>query len=146
MKSRQALSGSSGARERRMFPDSMAGKPRILVIEDELGLQKLILRRASQEGVEVVQALSCAQGFALAVELRPQVILLDIHLPDGDGIELLRRLKRDQRTAHIPVVAWSGSDTESAESKTLAAGAVAYFEKSDLKALMRRLVGLVHEP
>lgn len=104
-----------------MLVDVMAGKPRILVIEDEVGLQKLILRRALQEGIEAVAALSCAQGFALAVELRPQVILLDVHLPDGDGIDLLQRLKSDHRTAHIPVVAWSGSDAGQAESDTLAA-------------------------
>ena len=123
----------------------MSGVRRLLVVEDELGLQRLILRRSQQQGIEVIAALSCAEGFRLALEAVPAVILLDARLPDGSGIELLQRLKSHTTTAHIPVVAWSGSDAVQAESAMLAAGAVAYFEKSDLKRLMRRLGELLQE-
>src|SRR5260221_7582574 len=116
----------------------MPGKPRILVVDDELGLQKLLRRHADREGLEVVKAVTSAQGFSEAIATCPDLVLLDLHLPDGSGIDLLRKLKFDVRTAKIPVVAWSGSDFTAGEAELLRAGAAAYFAKGDLKRLIAR--------
>jgi CheY-like chemotaxis protein len=121
----------------------MPGKRRILVVDDETGLQKLVRRQAERRGIEVLEALTSAAGFSEAITGKPDVILLDLHLPDGSGVSLLARLKTDPRTASIPVVAWSGSDAVESESEVLAAGANAYFDKSDLKRLIERMVELL---
>jgi two-component system, cell cycle response regulator DivK len=118
-------------------------KRRILVVDDESGLQKLVRRRAEREGLEVLEALTFADGLALAIAERPDLVLLDLHLPDGTGLALLEQLKGDPRTAHIPVVAWSGSDIIESETEVLKAGAAAYFDKRDLKALIEKISSVV---
>jgi CheY-like chemotaxis protein len=116
---------------------------RVLVVEDEPTLRALFRRRAERAGLHVLEAASCAQGIALAVLERPDLILLDLHLPDGSGISLIEQLKADGRTAPIPVVAWSGSDVKEGEAGVMRAGAVAYFEKRDLKGLVGRILELL---
>jgi DNA-binding response OmpR family regulator len=119
------------------------GNPRILVVEDESALRKLVLRRMAQHHVEAIEAATSASGFMLAVAEKPDVILLDLQLPDGPGIDLLARLKGDSRTADIPVVAWSGNDSKESEALVREAGAAAYFEKSDLRALTRQILSML---
>jgi two-component system, cell cycle response regulator len=116
--------------------------PRILVIEDEPTLRALFRRRAERAGLHVLEAVTSIQGFVIAALETPDLILVDLHLPDGSGTGLIERLKADSRTAHIPVVAWSGSDVEEGERDVLRAGAIAYFEKGDLKSLVSRIVEL----
>jgi CheY-like chemotaxis protein len=119
---------------------------RILVVEDESSLRALIRRRAERAGLHVLEAVTRAQGIALAAVEQPDLILLDLHLPDGSGLVLIEELKSDPRTTRIPVVAWSGSDAEESEAEVLRAGAAAYFEKTDLKRLVSRIVELTQQP
>lgn len=120
-----------------------SGRSCLLIIDDEPGLQRLMRRHAEHRGIDVVEALTGAEGFALAAEERPELILLDLHLPDGSGLDLLRRLKLDVRTKAIPVVAWSGSEAIDREADVLLAGAIAYFEKTDLNRLLAHIVELL---
>ena len=115
---------------------------RILVVEDESSLRALFRRRAERAGLRVLEAVTSAQGVALAAVERPDLILLDLHLRDGNGIELIERLKADPRTARIPVIAWSGSDAEESEADVMRVGAAGYFEKRDLKGLIIKIVEL----
>jgi two-component system, cell cycle response regulator len=115
---------------------------RILVVEDESTLRALFRRRAEHAGLHVLEAATSAQGIALAAIERPDLILIDLHLPDGSGIELIERLKADPRTARIPVIGWSGSDAEESEADVVRAGAAAYFEKTNLKGLIIKIVEL----
>jgi DNA-binding response OmpR family regulator len=121
----------------------MPGKRRILVVDDEPGLRRLVRRQAERRDLEVLEALTSAEGFAEAIARKPDLILLDLHLPDGSGLVLLGKLKADVRTANIPVVTWSGSDAVESEIEVLRAGATAYFDKSDLKRLMGKLIELL---
>lgn len=120
-----------------------SGRRRILVVDDEPGLQRLVQRRAEAAGFEVLQAATGAEGLALAASENPDLILLDQHLPDANGVDLLSRLKADPRTTHIPVVAWSGSDAAESEVASLRAGAASYFEKTELRGLMARISELL---
>jgi CheY-like chemotaxis protein len=116
--------------------------PRILVVEDDSTLRALFRRRAERAGLQVIEAVTGAHAMALAVAEKPDLVLLDLHLPDGSGVQLIEQLKADPRTHLIPVVAWSGSDPEGSEPEVLRAGAVAYFEKRDVKGLVVKLVEL----
>jgi two-component system, OmpR family, phosphate regulon response regulator PhoB len=77
---------------------------RILVIEDEQALQKVLDYNLRQAGHEVLSATSGEDGARLAREQRPDLVLLDLMLPDLSGTEVCRALKRDPATREIPVV------------------------------------------
>src|SRR5882672_10157414 len=121
----------------------MPRKRSILVVEDEVALQKLVRRQAERRGIEVLEALSGEAALDAAIKRAPGLILLDLHLPGARGVTLLTKLKRDPRTAHIPIVVWSGADAAQGEREALVAGVVAYFEKTDLRAMIERVVELL---
>jgi CheY-like chemotaxis protein len=118
-------------------------RKRLLIVDDEETLQRLARRHAERAGFEVIVAANLTEALALALSASPNVILLDLALPDGSGIDGLERLKGDPRTAAIPVVVWSGSDVVAGGARAFGAGAVAYFEKNELKEIIAKLVALV---
>jgi CheY-like chemotaxis protein len=119
-------------------------KRRLLVVDDEIGLQRLVRRYVEGGGVEVYTAETAAQGLALAASAQPDAILIDLGLPDGSGIDVVRHLKQDPETARIPVVVWSGSDVAEGSEQAFRAGAVGYFDKIELAGLMTKLGELLH--
>ena len=76
----------------------------VLVIDDEQATQDILYQAFCQEGFRVYQALSGREGLRMARELLPDVITLDIIMPDLDGWSVLKELKSDQELRHIPVV------------------------------------------
>lgn len=82
---------------------SAAGRT-VLVIDDDPAVRELMRRFLSKEGFAVVEAGSGDDGFALARDLRPCVVTLDVMMPGSDGWAVLARLKADPATADIPVV------------------------------------------
>jgi CheY-like chemotaxis protein len=74
-----------------------------------------------------------------AADQKPDIIVLDIHFPDADGRDVLSRLKGDPRTAHIPVVVWSGRDPQSDRRIALDLGAEDYVEKRDPSSLLPKI-------
>lgn len=81
--------------------------PVALIVDDNDGNRKLARDVLRADGFETVEAATGAEGIALAAEHVPDVILMDLRLPDTDGAEAARRLSEDERTARIPVVAMS---------------------------------------
>jgi two-component system, OmpR family, phosphate regulon response regulator PhoB len=77
---------------------------RILVIEDELDLQKVLAFNLRQVGHEVLLAAGGREGVTLASERLPDLVLLDLMLPDISGTEVCRTLKRENKTNQIPVI------------------------------------------
>jgi signal transduction histidine kinase/CheY-like chemotaxis protein len=75
----------------------------LLIIEDDVKFAEILMGMARESGFKVVVATRGDSGLALANELRPHAITLDIHLPVMDGFTVLDRLKRNPRTRHIPV-------------------------------------------
>jgi CheY-like chemotaxis protein len=116
-------------------------KRRLLVVDDEAGLQRLVRRQAEAAGFEVTTADTGAAGVQLALSEQPDVILLDLGLPDTSGIEVVASLKRDPQTASIPILVWSGSDESEGSARAFEAGAAAYLDKIEIAAL----VGKLHE-
>src|SRR5262249_26713373 len=83
-------------------------RPLVLLVEDSEDTRQLYAMILEDEGMDVREAKNGSEALALAAELRPDVILMDLTLPVLDGREATRRLKRDPRTAAIPVVALTG--------------------------------------
>ncbi|MDP2033758.1 MAG: adenylate/guanylate cyclase domain-containing protein [Polaromonas sp.] len=108
---------------------AMAPRSRILVIEDSEDIRYL-LDALLRERYEVMLAASGDAGLALAASpQRPDIILLDVMMPDMDGYEVLRRLGRDTRTADIPVIFLTALGSVEEEHRGLDLGATDYVTK-----------------
>jgi CheY-like chemotaxis protein len=114
--------------------------PRLLLVEDEPVNRELFRRRLERKGYAVVPAESGLSAVALAKTERPDLVLMDLGLPDIDGWEATRRLKADPATARIPVIALSAHATTVAREKALAAGCEEFETKPvDWDALFRKI-------
>ena len=82
----------------------MAGE-QILVVEDNAKNMTLLRDVLRATGYRTLEASTAGQALLLATEHGPALVLMDIRLPDMDGLEALRRLRMDERTASIPVLA-----------------------------------------
>jgi CheY-like chemotaxis protein len=110
--------------------DGPASAMTILYIEDNLSnlslVERILLRRP---GVRLLAAMQGRLGIDLAVEHRPDLVLLDLHLPDMHGMEALRALRADHRTADVPVVVVTADATPGERKRLLAAGVFEYLTK-----------------
>jgi len=79
-------------------------KPRILLIEDDQDMRELVAGHLIHTGFDVQRADDGIKGQALAMQYEPDLILLDLMLPKVDGLTLCQRLRRDERTANIPIL------------------------------------------
>ncbi|PID38397.1 MAG: two-component system response regulator [Deltaproteobacteria bacterium] len=102
---------------------------RVLVIEDNVQNMYLISYLLKHAGMEVLQATDGRSGLELVRAERPDLIVLDIQLPELDGYEVARRLAADDTTAEIPVVAVTSHAMSGDREKILAAGCNGYIEK-----------------
>jgi two-component system cell cycle response regulator DivK len=106
----------------------MVGK-RILVVEDNAKNMKLFRDVLIAAGYETLEATTGADAVALAVERVPDLVLMDIQLPDLDGVEALVRLRADARTASVPVLALTAQAMHGDRERFLAAGFDGYVSK-----------------
>jgi CheY-like chemotaxis protein len=121
----------------------MAGEL-ILVVDDNpqnLRLARMTLRAA---GYQVVTAIDAHEAVAALERAAPSVIVMDIQLPDVDGLELTRRLKADPERRRIPVLALTAYAMKGDEEKAIAAGCDGYLTKPiDADALPRAVATLL---
>jgi CheY-like chemotaxis protein len=85
-----------------------AHKPRVLVVEDYPDAREMYGEYLEYSGYDVIEAANGIEALQRAVDDKPDIILMDLSLPVMDGWEATRRLKADERTAGIPVVALTG--------------------------------------
>lgn len=101
----------------------------IVVIEDNEKNRKLVRHILDHEGYRVVEAEGGEEGVRLVKEHQAALVLMDIRLPDIDGIEALRRLRSDPATRSIPVMAVTASAMTTDRAKIMAAGFDGYQSK-----------------
>ena len=121
------MDSSTGTQAATAVPN---GTATLLYVEDNLANLSLVETiLLSRPGWHTVPALQGQLGVELAREHQPDIVLLDLHLPDIPGEEVLRRLRTDPRTARIPVVVVSADATPSTLARLRQAGADAYLTK-----------------
>jgi len=102
-------------------------KPRVLIIDDEDPVRSSLRMIFEYEGYEVLQAANGPVGLELAAQEAPDLVLLDIKMPQMDGLEVLRRLK--ERDGGLPVVILSGHGTVKTAVEAVKLGAFDFIEK-----------------
>lgn len=99
---------------------------RVLVVEDDREIRALMRSSLSVEGFEVQTAVSLSEASAMLVHHLPDVVVLDLGLPDGDGVELVRELRKSKA---IPIIVVSARHQEAQKIQLLDAGADDYLTK-----------------
>jgi len=119
----------------------MAGE-QILVVEDNEKNMKLLRDVLQAKGYRTLEAITGGQAVELATGHAPDLVLMDIELPDIDGVEALRLLRADERTVSIPVLALTAQAMHGDRERFLAAGFDGYVSKP---VNIVELVGTVRE-
>ena len=118
--------------------------PKILLVEDNPLSSEMLSRRLTRRNFHVLIAEDGAQAIATAHSEAPDIILMDLSLPEIDGWEATRRLKADRGTSHIPIIALTAHAMAGDREKALAAGCDDYDTKPvDLKRLLGKMDALL---
>lgn len=123
----------------------MANK-RVLIVDDEAPIREMLTLALEMAGYDCLEADNARDAHATIVDQRPDMILLDWMMPGTSGIELARRLKRDEQTSEIPIIMLTAKGDEDNKIQGLEAGADDYITKpfsprelvARLKAVLRR--------
>lgn len=121
-------------------------RTRILIVDDEPAIREMIAVALELAGFDVLEAEQAQQAHECIVDQRPDLVLLDWMLPSVSGIELARRLKRDDATAEVPIVMLTAKGEEDNKIQGLEVGADDYITKpfstreliARVKAVLRR--------
>src|SRR5687767_15658575 len=117
----------------------------VLVVDDHEDTRQMSLLVLGSQGFAAVAAEGADDAFARASEQRPDVIVTDLAMPDGDGWDLIQKLSSDARTKDIPVVMVTACATEAVRERAAREGLAAFFFKpcppDVLAAELRRLCG-----
>jgi two-component system cell cycle response regulator DivK len=118
---------------------------KILYVEDNDDSIYMLKNRLSRAGFTVIVATDGAQGVAMATSEKPDLILMDLTLPDINGEEVIitRRIKADPATSHIPVIALTASAMAGDKEKALAGGCDDFDTKPvELQRLLGKIAAL----
>ena len=115
---------------------------RVLVIEDSVDTLNMLKLWLSTFGCEVLTAADAMEGLKLAARARPDLIISDIGMPDVDGYEFMRMLRRTKGLESVPAIALTGYDRVEDKELSVAAGYNAHLSKP---TDMRRLLSLIRK-
>jgi two-component system phosphate regulon response regulator PhoB len=121
-------------------------KPTVLIVDDEAPIRDMITLALESSGFHCLQASNAQEAHALVVDKKPDVVLLDWMMPGTSGIELARRLRRDDLTANLPIIMLTAKTEEDNKIQGLESGVDDYLTKpfspreltARIKALLRR--------
>ena len=118
--------------QRHCNPDprpSATSTPRILCVDDDPDMQTSLELRMRDYNVDMDHAYYGMQGVVEAVKKNPDLILMDLAMPNGDGEYLLDCIKKNQGTVHIPVIVLTGMRNPALKSRLLNSGAEVFLQK-----------------
>jgi CheY-like chemotaxis protein len=115
-------------------------KPTILIVEDDDVQRYLLAFFLKEKGYSVVEATDGARGRELARQAPPDLIVVDLHLPDQDGLALVKELQQNPRLSHVPIVAVTASTQPEDWLRIRNSGCVDHWEKPiDFSRLLDRI-------
>jgi CheY-like chemotaxis protein len=105
------------------------GNPRILVVDDNAELRKGLSLQLRANGYDVLFAADAISATATVVKQEPDLVILDLGLPCGDGFVVIERLQNNDRLARIPIIVLTARESEQNRERALQAGAAAFLQK-----------------
>lgn len=112
-----------------MTPATALASPKILVIEDYTDTRELLSVLLHQQGYQVLQARSGPEGLLTACGALPDLVIMDLALPEMDGIEVARRIRETAGLSHVPIFIVSAYLTPQVQAEIRAAGCAEMFGK-----------------
>ncbi len=114
-----------------MYPlaHKRSSNKRILIVDDDLQLQKLLTVMFTFDKYETETASSGFEAGAKVVKFKPDLIILDLFMPEMSGFDVCRRIKKDPETSHIKILALTGYDSKENRDRIMEAGADDYMVK-----------------
>jgi DNA-binding response OmpR family regulator len=103
--------------------------PKIMIVDDDPDLRHALRLRLRANHYDTVSAADGYSAIAVAYKEHPDLIVLDLGLPAGDGFTVLGRLQDDDKLSDIPVIVLTARDPQNSEQRALQAGATAFFQK-----------------
>jgi CheY-like chemotaxis protein len=117
----------------------------ILIVDDSAMIRRIVSQLVQQLGHRAVTAENGLEGYELAAETRPDLIIMDIEMPVMDGFEATWRIKANQRTAHIPVAFFTTLGSEENIEQAREAGSIGFLNKpickEELDQAIRDILG-----
>ncbi|MDF3058863.1 MAG: response regulator receiver sensor signal transduction histidine kinase [Rariglobus sp.] len=114
--------------------------PKILVVDDQPINVQLLKRKLEKEGIEILTAYNGQEALDQVARVKPDLILLDVMMPDMDGIEVCQRLQSDEASRHIPIIFVTARTSKEGKLEGLGVGAVDYITKPlDLDETLARV-------
>jgi two-component system, cell cycle response regulator DivK len=113
---------------------------RILIVEDSNSVRAILVELLTFYGYEAIEAESATEGVEKALSGTPNLIIMDLGLPDISGINAVKAMKQNPQTAHVPIIALTGSARSELRKGALNAGVVAYLEKPASFGLMKETI------
>jgi DNA-binding response OmpR family regulator len=120
-------SGSEG--KKAIDQEEKKGKAKILIVDDEPDIRKILTKRLENAGYDVVEAENGKEGIALATKEAPDLILMDIMMPVMNGVEATRHIRAQLITAAIPVIMLTAKKDKQSELEGIDVGADDYITK-----------------
>jgi len=118
--------------------------PDILLVEDNEMNREMLSRRLARRGFSVRLAVDGGSGLRMAEEARPDLVLMDMTLPDIDGLEITRKLKADPRTSAVPIIVLTARAMPEDKARAFEAGADDYDVKPvDIDRLLEKMRALL---
>jgi len=108
-------------------------KKTVLLIEDETALQEAVKMKFKKKGIEVLSAETGEKGLSLLKKKKADLVWLDILLPGIDGLEVLKRIRKAQKTKNLPVLVVSVSSGQEKIRQAFALNVIDYLVKSEYK-------------
>ncbi len=118
----------------------------VLYVEDNTENRVLVRRILEAEGYSVLEAGTAADGLRLATESRPDIILVDINMPDVDGLTLTSQIRAHPPLVRTPIIAITANVMRGDRERTLEAGCDGYIQKPiDVDVLPRQIARFLHQ-
>jgi excisionase family DNA binding protein len=106
-----------------------AGRPLVLIVDDDAQLREFVRVNLEMDGYAVREAGSAQEGLAALGEEPPDLVLLDVMMPEVDGFEMLRRMQEEHGLGSVPVIMFSGKVDEESATRAAREGAQAFIAK-----------------
>ncbi len=108
-------------------------KRSVLIVDDEESLTNVLARKFTDEGIIAYTAYDGKQGLELALEKHPDVILLDIMMPEMDGFDVMKALQQDPWGKDVPVILLTNSSSLDTVAKAVTSGMSEFLVKTEMK-------------